>query len=129
MEEKKKRLLVIDDEEDMCENLQSFLGRRGYDVTVATTGVKAVEILGKETFPVVLLDLKMPYFDGWKVLETVKPNHPDTKFIVITGFLEPPRGAFPGTEEELRQMGAYDFILKPIKMREIYEILEKLYVE
>jgi CheY-like chemotaxis protein len=125
--DEKKRILVVDDEQDVCESLKSFLGRRGYEATIAVTGLQAVEILAKETFPVVLLDLKMPYFDGWQVLKAVRPDHPDTKFIVVTGFLEPATNSSAGTEEELRQLGVYDFILKPIRMKEIYEMLEKMY--
>jgi CheY-like chemotaxis protein len=122
-----KRLLVVDDEADVCESLKSFLGRRGYEVTIAVTGLQAVEILEKETFPVVLLDLKMPYFDGWQVLRAVRPKHPNCKFIVVTGFIEPATNSSAGTEEELRQLGVHDFILKPIRMKEIYEILEEMY--
>ena len=117
----KKRLLIVDDEADVCESIGNFLKRRDYDITIAVGGGEAIDILKKDTFPVVLLDLKMPLVDGWTVLKETKADHPETKFLVVTGLDE------AGVEEKCKEAGAYDFIIKPIRVKAIYEMLEKLY--
>ncbi len=119
--EKSKKLLIVEDEEEVCESMSNFFKRRDYDVTVANGGAEAIELLNKNDYPVVILDLKMPLVDGWDVLKETKPNHPDTKFLVISGFDE------EGVEERCKEAGGYDFIIKPIRLKKIYEMLEKLY--
>ena len=117
----KKRLLIVDDEADACESIGNFLKRRDYDITVAIGGKEAIAILKKETFPVVLLDLKMPVIDGWTVLKETKPDHPETKYLIVSGLAD------AGVAEKCKAAGAHDLVVKPIRVRDIYAMLEKLY--
>lgn len=117
----KKKLLIVDDEKEVCASLSEYLARRDFDVTIATSGKEALSILSTTFFPVVILDVKMPDADGIEILKDTIKRHPDSKIIMLTGFDE-------GTQKETcLEMGAYDYVTKPIKIREILEKIEKLY--
>ena len=96
---------------------------RGYETTIATGGNQALSILKDTFFPVVLLDIKMPDLDGTEVLKDTVKRHPKTKAIMITGFTE---GV---SREECIEMGAYDYMAKPIDIRKLVVTLDKLYEE
>lgn len=117
----KKRLLIVDDETEVSESIGNFLRRRDYEVIVASGGKEAIDILRENTFPVVLLDLKMPIVDGWTVLEKTKPDHPEIKYLVVSGLDD------TGIEKKCRDAGAYGIIVKPVRVKVIYEMLEKLF--
>jgi len=116
-----KRLFIVDDEVESSESVSEFFGRLGYDVTLTHGGKPAIEILEKTSFPVVLLDIKMPDLDGEEVLKFIVKKWPDTKVIVVTGFSE------GRSKEELMEMGAYDYIMKPIDLARMYDMVDKLY--
>lgn len=119
--ENKKKLLIVDDEAEVCESIGNFLRRRDYDVTTAVGGQEAIDILKREAFPVVLLDLKMPVIDGWTVLKETRSEHPETKYLVVSGLDE------PEVAQRCKEAGAYGFVVKPIRVKAIYEMLEKLF--
>ena len=80
-----KKLLIIDDDEEMCTELKEILTDEGYDVSVSFNGRKGIELMTRERYGVVVLDLKLPELDGYTVLKTVKhsPNAP--RIIVLSG--------------------------------------------
>lgn len=109
----KPRILAVDDEESIREFLEIMLKKEGYEVTTAEDGQKAVELLKKKTFDMVISDLQMPNMTGMELLKYVKDNHPDLVFMIITAF---------GTTEsavEAMKLGAYDYITKPFKIDEV----------
>ncbi len=114
-----KRLLIIDDEENMRHMLSVVTSKAGYQVTMAENGEQALAIQKKAPFPFILCDLKMPKMDGLQFLkalpeDTVKP-------IVIM------MSAYATIDDAVEAMknGAYDFITKPFKTAEILLVLEK----
>jgi len=116
-----KRLFIVDDEMESSENIAEFFGRLGYDVTLTHGGKPAIEILEKISFPVVLLDIKMPDLDGEEVLKFIMKKDPDTKVIMVTGFSE------GKSREDFIEMGACDYIMKPIDLAKMYDMLNKMY--
>ncbi len=109
----KARILVVDDEESIREFLEIMLRKEGYEVTCAEDGAKALEILKKKSFDMVVSDLQMPQITGLQLLEQVKNIYPDVIFMMITAF---------GTAEtavEAMKLGAYDYITKPFKIDEV----------
>ena len=109
----KQRILVADDEESIREFLDIMLRKEGYEVSLAEDGEKAIEILKKKAFDLVISDLQMPKVTGIELLKHVKEQSPDIVFMLITAF---------GTTEtavEAMKMGAYDYILKPFKIDEV----------
>lgn len=109
----KSRILVVDDEESIREFLDIMLRKEGYEVTLAEDGARAIELLKKKTFDLVISDLQMPQVTGMELLKHVRDNFPDLLFMMITAF---------GTTEtavEAMKMGAYDYITKPFKIDEV----------
>lgn len=109
----KSRILVVDDEESIREFLDIMLRKEGYEVTMAEDGAKAIDLLKKKTFDLVISDMQMPQVTGMELLKHVKDNFPDLLFMMITAF---------GTTEtavEAMKLGAYDYITKPFKIDEV----------
>ena len=100
-------ILVVDDEETMRDSCQQALSQDGDRVKVAEDGSTALAMLEKESFDLVILDLKMPGLSGMEVLEKVKEEYPEVVVVVITGY------ATIESAVEAMKKGAYDFIPKP----------------
>jgi len=119
--EGEKKILIVDDEKEVCTSLGEYLARRDFDVTIALSGKEAIEILSATFFPVVILDIKMPDADGIDILKATIKQYPSSKILMLTGFDE------ENQREQCLALGAYDYIPKPIKISEILKKLEKLY--
>ena len=100
-------ILVIDDEETMRDSCQQTLSRHGNRVKVAEDGLKGLAMLEKESFDLVILDLKMPGLSGMRVLRKIKREDTEIAVVVITGY------ATVESAVEAMKNGAYDFIPKP----------------
>jgi DNA-binding NtrC family response regulator len=108
------RVLIVDDEEDFLETLVNRLGKRGIDTTGATSGEKALEIMNKKLFDVIILDIKMPGgMDGIEALREMKKIQPLAEVILLTGH------ASVETSIEGMKLGAFDYLLKPIKLEDL----------
>lgn len=116
MEMTKQKVLVVEDEKIMQESLRDWLTEDGFEVATAGDGEQALEIIGREEFGVVVLDLKLPGRDGVEVLKEARTKRPDLKAIIIT--------AYPSVETAVEAMkfGAIDYVPKPFSP----EILERL---
>ncbi len=109
----KPRILVVDDEESIREFLEIMLKKEGYEVTCAEDGQRAMDVLTKKSFDLVISDLQMPNVTGIELLKHTKDNYPDLQFMMITAF---------GTTEtavDAMKMGAYDYVTKPFKLDEV----------
>ncbi|MEW6078052.1 MAG: ATP-binding protein [Thermodesulfobacteriota bacterium] len=115
------KILVIDDEKDIREGCVRVLKRiKGCEVSSAPNGIEGLEVLRKEFFPVVLLDLKMPGMDGMDVLREIKlMEGKEILVIIITGF------ATVETAIEAMKHGAYDFIPKPFDPTQLRMVVER----
>ncbi len=109
----KAKILVVDDEKIVCDMSRVFLTRDGYEVTTFTSSVEARAALEKETFDVIITDLKMKEVDGLELLEYAKKKHPGTKVIVLTAF-----GTLE-TAEEVFHKDAFDFFTKPVRINDL----------
>jgi DNA-binding NtrC family response regulator len=101
------RVLLVDYEVGFVEVLAKRMGRRGYLVTPSISGTEAVQVLRKNDFDVVVLDLKLEDMDGIEVLQIMKKMVPDLPVIMLTGH---------GSEQAAREgvkFGAFDYLLKP----------------
>lgn len=106
-----KRILVVDDEQAMCDLLSDALSRQGFEATTHTAGDAALEEIRRSDFSVVLTDLKMPRMDGLTLCKHITELRPDLPVIVMTAF-----GSMETAIEAIRA-GAYDFVTKPIEMQ------------
>lgn len=113
-----ERILIVDDESLMRRFLAEALGRT-YDVTVAEDGKAALSILKKESFDLVLTDVRMPGVTGIELLKKVKELSPETLVIVMTAY-----GSVEDAVEAMR-LGAFHYLLKPFTPDALETILAK----
>ena len=114
----KLKLLLVDDEKDFVDTLAERLQLRGYQVLTAPDGESALEIIEKDPPQLVVLDLLMPGISGLDVLEKMKTLAPQTPVILLTG-----RGSMAEGAEGM-QLGAYDFLMKPVNIDELIRKME-----
>ena len=114
-----RRLLVIDDEENMRHMLQSVLGRLGYAVRTAANGREGLAALAAEPFDTVLCDIRMPEMDGLAFLRRAGEQGVGATIIMMSAY------GTTDTALQAMQLGAYDYISKPFKPDEIELTLRK----
>jgi len=104
----KKPILIVDDEPIVRESIRDWLKDAGYQVATAESGEEALEMIKKQDFSAMILDVRLPGITGIKVLKDVKALKPQIKSIVIT--------AYPTAElaAEAKKLGAIDYLVKPI---------------
>ena len=108
------RILVVDDEIDFLETIIKRLQKRELDVTGVESGEEAVKLIKEQMFDVVLLDVKMPGgMDGIETLREIKKIKPLVEVVLLTGH------ASVETSIEGMKLGAFDYLLKPIKLEEL----------
>ena len=113
------RILVVDDDPEMCALLSDVLRGEGFSVFSRSESLEASKILRKEEFDVLITDLKMKGLKGLDLLEEAKKVAPLTPVIIITAF-----GTIASAIQAMK-MGAYDYITKPFQMDEIVLTVKK----
>ena len=113
------KLLIVDDDLSLRQFLTIFLRKEGHDVEVASNGMRALEVLEKDSFEVVLTDIRMPQMGGLELLSEIKKRGVQTQVIVMT--------AYSTTETALDAMrrGAYDYVVKPFQLDAVRVVIEK----
>ena len=109
------KLLIVDDEIEICEFLKSFFEDRDYKVATANSGTQALEKVATFHPEVVLLDIQMPGMDGLQTLKKIKETYPRVKVIMVTAVETQEK------IEEAMRLGADNYITKPLSL----EYLEK----
>ncbi len=104
------RVLVVDDDPEMCELLPCCLAPLGYDVACTDNGRRALELVETEPPHVTILDLMLPDLDGIEILGRIRERHPEIEVIVLTA-----HSSLETAIEALRQ-GAYDYVTKPFSV-------------
>ena len=121
---RKYAILLVDDEPIITVAIGNALEEKGYKVTTADNGERAVELLNESSFDLVITDLVMTPIDGMEVLKKSKEINPEMMVMILTGF-----GDMTSAIDALR-LGADDYMLKPCEPEEMYfrvsHCLEKL---
>jgi DNA-binding NtrC family response regulator len=107
------KILLVDDEKTMVKYLSRRLVKRGFDVSVAYSGLSALEEIKKIDFDLVLLDVLMPEMDGIETLKEIKKIKPETEVIMLTGHASVEVGI------EGMKSGAFNYIMKPFDPDEL----------
>lgn len=113
----KKRILIIDDDIELCILLSRFLSRNGYDVEEASSGVKGIQKFKHGSFDIVICDYQLGDIEGLEVLQEIKAMNPGTIVFIITGYSD------IKTAVNAMRSGAYDYITKPLVPDEILNML------
>lgn len=109
----KKKILIVDDEEDLIEMLRYHLAKNGYDVIKAYDGDTAIDILKRETVHLIILDVMMPGRDGYEVCQMIRSEGDQTPIIFLTARTEE-------IDEVLGlEIGGDDFIRKPFSIKSL----------
>lgn len=115
----KANVLIVEDNEDLCQTLADVLRKEGNKVRTAFSGGHALNILKNDIIDLVLLDIKLPDINGIKILEAIKEMDPDILVIMITALTD----AKPAVDA--MKMGAYDYLMKPFELDELKLVVAK----
>ena len=118
-----KTILVIDDEQGICDTLELILKQEGYGVHTVTSGSGALIWLRDKKADIVLLDIKMPDANGIDVLRDLRKQDKDTIVIILTAY------STISDAREAMQLGAYDFITKPFDMELVKTLVRESLLE
>ena len=115
MEKDYGKILVVDDEERMCESLKTLLSGVGYEVTAVENGEKAIDKIKQDNFDLVITDIIMPTsrFDGLDILKTARNKDQDALVILMTAF-----ATLDSAVNAINQ-GAYDYLMKPFEFPDL----------
>ena len=107
------KILVVDDERDVCDFTQTFFRDRGFEVFSAGGGEEALLLVKEKNPDIVLLDIKMQYMDGIKTLNHIKEIAPSTIVVMVTALNDTDR------MKEATLLGARDYVTKPLVLEEL----------
>jgi two-component system response regulator HydG len=113
------RVLIVDNDQTHAETVAESLERVGYDCAVATSGMQGADLIERESFDIVITDLKMADIDGLEILARAKRLLPDAEVIVVTGY-----GTIPSAVAAMQQ-GAFNYLQKPLDLGHLRIIAEK----
>lgn len=119
----KTTILVVDDEENLCQTVAGELRREQYAVSEAYDGETAIACINEHlqlSFEVVILDIAMPGIDGFQVLDHIKKHNPSTRVIMVTGHAD-----FKSAIEAMKR-GADEFITKPYELDILFDAIQKV---
>lgn len=115
----KKRILVVEDDEEIRTILYQFITAAGYDVAIAKDGLEGIEMFHQSRFNLLLIDIMMPKIDGFTMVEMVRKES-KVPIIILT--------ALEGEEEQIKgfDLQADDYVLKPFSMRVLLKRIENV---
>ncbi|WP_341833895.1 sigma-54 dependent transcriptional regulator [Chitinophaga pollutisoli] len=114
-----KRILIVDDEINICTLLSRFLGKHGFKTESTMTGAQALKMLKETPFDLILCDYRLKDTDGAQLLNDIRALSPQTVVIIITGYSD------VRIAVDMVKNGAYDYISKPLYPDEILALVNK----
>lgn len=115
-----KRILIVDDEENIRNLLQKVLSKAGYKIFLAEDGESALNIIMKTNIDIVITDIKMPKMNGIELMEKARNIEPELEFIIMTAY------ATLETAINALKMGARDYITKPFDIEEVISSVKRI---
>ncbi len=115
-----KRILIVDDSQDLTHVIADFLSLHGYQVHTAHDGYDALECMGRQPISIVVSDIHMPRMDGFTLMGEIKTRYPAVSIVLITGFSvnEAKKLAF--------ERGADAFVAKPFKLKDLKHVIDSV---
>jgi DNA-binding response OmpR family regulator len=118
-----KKVLIVDDEETLTWSMAKSLSKDKdkYEVIIANNGREALNLLGENSFDLVISDIRMPDINGLDLLVKIKKDHPQTKVIIMTAY------GSPDVQKEANRRGSFLYIEKPFEISDIRKIIIDLF--
>jgi DNA-binding NtrC family response regulator len=113
-----QKILVVDDEENVCQSIKKVLSRKGYDVSQALTVDDAVKLIKEMTFDLVITDMMIPGTSGLELLQIIRDHYPELEVIMITGY------ASIESAVSATKLGATAYLPKPFTPDELTKVTE-----
>ncbi len=114
----KMKILVVDDNEEFCQNVRDIVELRSYEVSIAYDGYQALEMVENNGFDVVLMDVRMPVMDGVTTFGKIKQIAPQIPVVMVTAY------AMEQLVGEVLREGAFGFLKKPLDFERLFGIFE-----
>ena len=108
----RKRMLIVDDEVDICDCLEQFFLTRGFTVESAYSGEEALNLLERQEADILLLDIRLPGLSGMEVLKRVRDRWPNIRIVMVTAMDR------DDLKQKARLYGAVDYVIKPFDFSE-----------
>jgi putative two-component system response regulator len=113
------RILIVDDEETIRLALRKFLRSRGYEVEIAGSGDQAMEFLDRDSFSLMLCDVRMPGMTGVQVVPLARQKDRDLAIIMLTAVND------AATATEVLASGATDYLMKPVELADLQQAVDR----
>lgn len=113
------RILIVDDEETIRLALRKFLRSRGYEVEIAGAGDQALQILDRESFSLMLCDVRMPGMTGAQLVPKARERDEDLAIIMLTAVND------AATATEVLSSGATDYLMKPVELADLQQAVDR----
>ena len=109
----RNKILLVEDEDILAMGLQYNLGEEGYQITRAADGRKALQYLSEEKFDLIILDIMLPYLDGFEIAQKIRKDDPQLPILMLT--------ARTGVKDRIKglESGADDYLPKPFHLEEL----------
>jgi len=109
----RSNILLVEDEQSLAIGLEYNFSEEGYSVTIAKDGREAIEIFEKDQFDLIVLDIMLPYFDGFEIAKVVRKKNPQIPILFLSAKANP--------EDKLKglELGADDYLTKPFHLEEL----------
>jgi DNA-binding NtrC family response regulator len=120
--QKHLKILVVDDEPHIRKVLQELLETEGYETRTADSGFSALSVVRDFSPHIVFLDIRMPEMDGFQCLRRIKAAGSGAEVVIISGF------ATPEMARRSLEIGAFDYIGKPLSFSHIREVIHHITV-
>ncbi len=108
----KAKVLVVDDEKEVCAMLSDILSFEGHEVDTASDGFKAIDILSRTSYDIIFTDLGMPGMTGWELAKEIQQMHGPVPVVLMTGW------SLEKDEIDMHNSGVCSILSKPFKMNE-----------
>ena len=117
--QRKIKILIVDDDRDVCEHLEQLLTAEDFLVTYTTDPSVAVSILEDKAFQIIILDIIMPKIDGLELLKRIRKKDKDICVILLSGYPTFERAV------EAMQEQAFDFLTKPFEITDLFDTINR----
>jgi len=115
-----KMILIVDDDAGFCQTLRDILDREGFSVDEARDGKEAHEMIKKDPYTLIFMDINMPSFDGFLTSVLLGRNDPESELVFVTGYTEDEK-----VKKILEAIPESSWLRKPVDPGEIVRIAKK----